>query len=404
MSLALLFGCLPSSAQVTGDASVEVYSSSGTARKMILMPPSAKLLFANSKVYVDKRDVRISLPAKEVGILQNMQFVTVRAYSPEQPSKDGSTEQIENAPAPSARITGVVYADKMYVVNELFCGENITVINGLLRSLGVSVDSPEKAMQVAKFYLQLGYYSFEDPNRFIVSTYGDLSTKQIEFPGQDASEIQRVIKPPASTQDGDAYKVEIVTRDTDSAMVVLRRWSIRIVGSQISDAQADVLVPDHMHYRVGGAPSDSMRGTLASPVSTLRFQLAVIGDGMTSDSKRLNVSTYTFNTSNGPHVSRSAYFFDSRERAMKEFDSQLHRASQVIERGKWTDEQGNVLGERALVLYSSETSGKLGASVLLRRDTRFFAVSSPCLRNLLEFEKVWFHSDSKPTSSEPTKE
>ena len=371
---------------------------------MILLPPSAKLLFANSKVYLDRRDVTISLPAKEADLLQNMQFVTVRPYSPEQTPKGGSTEQRENSLVPSARITAVVYNDKIYVANELFCDENISVINGLLRSSGVNVDSPEKAMQGARFYLQLGYYRLEDPEEFIVSTFSGLSAKQIEFPGQDTKEIQSVIHPPTASRDSDAYKIEIVTREKDAALVELHRWSIRILGSQISEVHEEALIPKHMHYREGEAPSDSMNGTLASPVSTLRFQLAIMADGKTSDSNGLNVSTYTFNTSNGPPVRRSAYRFESRERAMKEFDSQLHRAGQVIEKGKWTDEHGNVLGERALVLYSSETSGKLGASVLLRRDTRFFAVSSSCLRNSLEFEKVWFHSDSKPTASKPTKE
>jgi hypothetical protein len=369
---------------------------------MILMPASAKLLFPSSIVYIDERDVTVNLPTKGTDPRQNMQFVTVRSYLTEQTREDGSTEQRETSSVPLARITAVVYKDKVYVTNELFCDENMSAINALLGSLGVSVDNPERAMQVAKFYLQLGYYLFEDPDTFIVSTHSDLSAKKIEFPGQDTTEIQRAIQSPTAIQDNNGYKVEIVTQDKDAAFALLRHWSIRILESKISDAQQEVLTPKDLQYRVGEVPSNLMSGTLASPFSTLRFQLAIMSDGKTSDSKGLNVSTYTFNTSNGPNVRRSAYRFESPERAMKEFDSQLNRASQVIERGKWTDEQGNVLGERALVLYSIEASGKLVASVLLRRDSRFFAVSSSCLRNSLEFEKVWFHSDAKPTASRPT--
>jgi hypothetical protein len=396
LSLGLFLAWLPVSAQVPEDSSVEVYTGSGPARRMSLIPRSAKLLFANSKVYFDKRDVRVSLPIKDGVLLQNMELGTVRSYSPEQSPKDGPTKQNENFRVPSARITAVVNSDKIYVVNELFCDENISVINRLLRSLSVSVDNPEKAMEVAKFFLQLGYYRFEDPDKFTVSTYSDLSTKQMEFPGQDAAEIQRAIRPPVATKDGDTYTVEIVTKESDAALVELHHWNIRILGSQISDVQEEVPVPASRHYRAGEAPSSSMRGTLASEVSTLRFQLAIIGDGVTSDSKELNVSTYTFDTSEGPQVSRSAYRFKSPVRAVKEFDSQLHLASQIIERGNWTDGQEDVLGERALVLYSFDGSARVRAAILLRRDTRYFAISSLCLRNLLEFEKIWFHSDSKP--------
>jgi hypothetical protein len=85
--LALLFASLPISAQVTGDNSLQVYRGAGPARKMSLVPPSAKVLFPGSIVFVDKRDVGVSLPVVDGGLLRNMQFVTVRAYSPEQPPR-----------------------------------------------------------------------------------------------------------------------------------------------------------------------------------------------------------------------------------------------------------------------------------------------------------------------------
>jgi len=393
LSLALLFASLPISAQVTGDNSLQVYRGAGPARKMSLVPPSAKVLFPGSIVFVDKRDVGVSLPVVDGGLLRNMQFVTVRAYSPEQPPKANSTDQEEDPQVSSARITAVVYGDKIYVVSELFCDENIAVVNALLRSMGASVDSPEKALQVAKFYLQIGYYSFKDPDTFIVSAFGDLPAKQLEFPGQDAAEMQRAIHPPSAIRDGNAYKVELVTQDRDAAFVVLHHWSIRILKSQITDAREEVLIPDRMHYRAGEAASNL--GTLASAISTLRFQLSTIADGKTPDSKDLNFHGCSFNTSNGPGVTRSEYDFESNERSIRELDSALHSASQILERGKWTDAKGNVLGERALVLYSAEGSDEPVASILLRHDKTFFEVSSSCLRNLLEFEKVWFHSDSR---------
>lgn len=378
LALALLFASLPATRQVIDESSIEVYGAAGSARKLHLIPPSAKLLFPRSTAFLELRDVVFKLPVADGTLLRNLQFVTVRSYSPRNPG------------ASSARITAVLYSGTIYLVNELLCDDNVSVINGILRSVKASVATPEEAMQVARFFLQVGYYRFADPDKFITSTVADLPATQVEFPGQDARAIQNAIRPPAATGDGNTFKVEVVTNDGDSPFVLLHHWSIKIRDSQIVDANDEVLYPTRMHYWPGEAAGDSLRGTLASPSSTLRFQLSLMSDGMTSDSEALNVSTYTFNASDGPPVARAAYSFDSTERSTRELDSQLHRASQIIERANWTDALGNVLGDRALVLYSDQGTNRIRASVLLRRGTRFFEISSSCLRNSLEFEKVWF--------------
>ena len=84
--------------------------------------------------------------------------------------------------------------------------------------------------------------------------------------------------------------------------------------------------------------------------------------------------------------------FDSAERAVREFREQLNRAGQILEQGNWLGKGGETIGERALVVYSTEKTNDLSAVILLRRDSRLFEVSSSCLRNLLEFEKVWFRN------------
>lgn len=137
--------------------------------------------------------------------------------------------------------------------------------------------------------------------------------------------------------------------------------------------------------------------TLISPLTPLRFQYSGIGDGRTPDSAELfNIATYGFNVSEGPPVTRSAYSFHSAERATKEFRSQLDVASQIVEQGEWVANTGKVLGERALVINSTDAGSRLSAAVLLERDTTFFEVSSSCLRNVLEFEKAFM--DSEPNA------
>lgn len=393
LSLGSLFLGSPIRAQMTQENPVEAHFPDGSARQMTLIPSAANVLFPNSKVILDMRDTRIHLEGVNGTPLEKLQFVTVRNYVSKQTAEAIPSARKHNAPVRAARITAVVYENKIYAANRLFWGENTAVINALLRTLDANVDSPEIALQLTKFFLQLGYYGFDDPDNFVVSKFTDLGPKQIEFPGQSVKEMQSAVQPPVAKQHGNVYKVDLVTQDKDAAFVVLHRWRITIIDSQITDAREEVLLRERDHFRVGEAASNSMSGTLASPASNLRFQLSIMADGKTTDSKHLNVSTYTFTTSDGPPVRRSAYFFKSEQRAVRELHNQLSRASQILGQGHWTDDQGKMLGERALVLYSNRGSGDLVAAVLLRRDTRFFQIWSSCLRNVLEFEKVWFHSD-----------
>lgn len=121
------------------------------------------------------------------------------------------------------------------------------------------------------------------------------------------------------------------------------------------------------HFRIREAPTDRFGDTLASPLTDLRFQLSVIADGKTPDSKPLNVSTYIFNTSNGPEVRRSLCSIDSSLRAARELKEELNRAGQIFDRGNWIGKSGEIIGKRALVLYSREKTKELSAVILLKQ-------------------------------------
>ena len=352
-----------------------------------LLPESSKVLFPGSRVLLEKKGVKVNLSAANEALLREIQFVAASDYPLERTSGAQSKDRRR-----SIKITAVMYGDTLFVVNDLFFGDNSAVISKLLQSLEVHTDNEEKALQVAIFYLQLARYRFEEPAHYVVSSSLQLPPEQVNFPGQNITEIENAIHSPNVKKDGDAYKVDMLTQDVDAAFVLLRHWTITILDSQIANVQEEVVIPGRMHYRTGETPTDRFGGTLASPVTDLRFQLSIMADGMTADSKHLNVSTYVFNTSNGPQVRRSVSSFDSAERAVREFREQLNRAGQILEQGNWLGKGGETIGERALVVYSTEKTNDLSAVILLRRDSRLFEVSSSCLRNLLEFEKVWFRN------------
>jgi hypothetical protein len=261
-----------------------------------------------------------------------------------------------------------------------------------LQSLEVHADNEEKALQVTNFYLQLAQYRFDEPAHYVASSFQQLSPEHVKFPGQKMTEIENAIHSPNVKKEGNAYTLDMETHDVDAAFVLLRHWTITILDSQIASVQEEVVIPERMHYRIAEVQSDRLGGTLASPLTDLLFQLSIMADGMTPGSKELNVSTYVFNTSLGPQVRRSVSFFGSSERAEREFKEELNRAGQVLDRGNWTGKSGEIIGERALVLYSTGKTNDLSAVILLKRDSRLFEVSSSCLRNLLEFEKVWFRN------------
>ena len=60
--------------------------------------------------------------------------------------------------------------------------------------------------------------------------------------------------------------------------------------------------------------------------------------------------------------------FDSAERAVREFREQLNRAGQILEQGNWLGKGGETIGERALVVYSTEKTNDLSAVAPLLTD------------------------------------
>jgi hypothetical protein len=394
-TLSLLF-LLPKSfvsAQASNGFFVEAHLGKSPAKRMTLLPTAAKILFPSSKVFLQKKDVSFALPAANQDPLKELQFVIASDYLAKESAPSNVSQKDPSATTHAAAITAVVYKDTLYVVGELFYEENLALINKLLRETGVQARTQEEALQVAEFYLQLGHYSFEAPSSYLVFKFEQLPDKQVEFPGQNESEIRTAIHPPTVAGNENGYKTDIVAMDSDAAFVYLRRWRIGILDSQVVDPQQEVVVPSRDHYRAGEAPSDRFGGTLASPSTDLRFQLSVIADGMTPGSTSLNVSTYGFNTSEGPSVRRSSFSFKSAEEATSEFEKQLRAASQILEQGKWLDTDGKQIGKRALLLYASRKSNGVSIAVLLFRGSRVFEVSSLSLKNALEFEKVWFHSE-----------
>ena len=242
--LVLLIGNLPVLAQTGGETSVEVYDDAGPLGRMSLEPPSAALLFPNSRLYLSDHKVTISLPTGDDALLQKMKFVTVRAYSLQGDTKTGSSRKQETMQASSARIEAVISNGKIYILGQLFCDESVSVFNELSRSINLTANSPEDALLVAEFYLQLGYYRFASPNNFIVSTAGELSAQQTEFPGQNMDEIEHALHPPAVVKEDATYRIEIVAKDEDSGFVLLRHWSIGILGSHVSDAKEGIPRPE----------------------------------------------------------------------------------------------------------------------------------------------------------------
>ena len=101
-----------------------------------LLPESSKVLFPGSRVLLEKKGVKVNLSAANEALLREIQFVAASDYPLERTSGAQSKDRRR-----SIKITAVVYGDTLFVVNDLFFGDNSAVISKLLQSLEVHTDN-----------------------------------------------------------------------------------------------------------------------------------------------------------------------------------------------------------------------------------------------------------------------
>jgi hypothetical protein len=94
-------------------------------------------------------------------------------------------------------ITGVIYRDRLFLFDEIWCGENADILTELMRAASISPKSPDEALSLAKFYLSLSSYDLEDSSKFIVTNLTELPKTLI--PDPQLEDMRNVFRPPPVT-------------------------------------------------------------------------------------------------------------------------------------------------------------------------------------------------------------
>jgi hypothetical protein len=394
--LSLLF-CPEVKGQDVARVTLSVTTQGGTTETYDAVPASAAIkLFPDFSAVFERRSVSFQPGDVAGSITQQVNFGVLRA-----PASHRVTDA--TMPGTSSRqppeINAAIYGNKVFILGVLTYGENINVVNELLRALGTTINSPAQALQLSEFYIRLAYYRFSDLTAFLASAQSELSVDLRESKGPNVRKILTLPHPPLAIADGVGFKVDFVTVDRDSAFLV-HRWLIQVSNSQISDVQDEWLGPFASPFSDSGCPRMCSGSSPGTSSKTLVFAMNQMFDGFTEDLSTM-WSGLSFSVSDGPDVRRIVSSYPNAADAEKKMRDEMGKSDQVLRQGVWADEQGKKIGDWSIVLDRQKESEKLEVRILLRRDTRLFEVYSDSLRNALEFEKSWFHAVTPLSQQSP---
>lgn len=110
-----------------------------------------------------------------------------------------------------------------------------------------------------------------------------------------------------------------------------------------------------------------------------------MGTQRAEDGTFLSFSLYE--ASDGERVKAVHGEFSSDDRAAKHLEVEVKKAKRIIERGVLRDDNGVVVGERAVVNVPLERADKTEVQIILTRGCKFQLISSGSYRDALALEK-----------------
>lgn len=118
----------------------------------------------------------------------------------------------------------------------------------------------------------------------------------------------------------------------------------------------------------------------------ITFKAGMDFDGRMEDGSR--VSHLVYESFDGVKVTKSIIYFNSPKRARKELQSDLQKATQIIERDPKLNTNREQVGERVvLFVYGSSHEREPRAAVLWTNESEFHSIESSSLQHALALEK-----------------
>ena len=125
----------------------------------------------------------------------------------------------------------------------------------------------------------------------------------------------------------------------------------------------------------------------STPQGDIEFELVAAGEG---DVDAVSASFRSYRSSDGVAVLFLTEVFGSASSARAAFEKRANNARSIIERGVKVDREGNVIGERAVLLFfdRTETDEEMVA-VLWTRKTDLLVIKARSLEHALAFERKY---------------
>jgi WD40 repeat protein len=265
---------------------------------------------------------------------------------------------------------GVLYDKKIFLFDELFCGENPLIMSQLMQATATTPKNSDEALALARFYLSLSYYHRQSVDRFVVSSIDEYKDSAALLEKM-SSEVQRMLHAPSAVPKGVGYEVELFS--SAAGKDGIHRWRMTIKAGGLENVSDQMVFPKYEQFRDLYARAEKNPGEI-------ELQTALLGSGRSEDGAMMGFGIY--GASNGPAVRRDSYYYETEEKAETHFQRSLAEAVAVIDNGPWLDSDGQVAGKRA-TLIEANADKILWAVQLIQERSTVIEFSSHCLRNVL---------------------
>ncbi|HEV2991620.1 MAG TPA: hypothetical protein VG759_24510, partial [Candidatus Angelobacter sp.] len=265
---------------------------------------------------------------------------------------------------------GVLYDKKIFLFDELFCGENPGIMSQLMQATATAPKNPDDALALARFFLSLSYYHRQSVDPFVVSSIDEYKDSAALLE-KTSSEVQRMLHAPSSVPKGMGYEVELFS--SAGGKDGIHRWRMIIKAGGLENVSDQRVFPKYEQFR------DLYARAEKNPAE-IELQTALLGNGRSEDGAMIGFGIY--GASNGPAVNRNSYYYEAGEKAEARFQHSLQGAVAVIDNGPWLDSDGQIAGKRA-TLIEANADKILWAVQLIQEGSTVIEFSSYCLRNVV---------------------
>jgi hypothetical protein len=272
-------------------------------------------------------------------------------------------------------VAAVAFGDQLFVFDEVFSSENPVLMSQLMQATATAPRSEAEALDFARLYLALSYFSQEDPGRFIAYKSGDSTKQHASENARGFAEMIGLSHSPQAVREGAIYHLDFFTYDARGASTKISHWKIDVGAENLKERLSAHHVGFHVPYSNTVSEATQTKGKVL-------FTPGLMGNGVGNDGATIDLQIWA--SSDGPGVGRNHYYYKSQEKADRRMQEFLEKAVAILDTRPWLDPSGKTVGTReALIITVNEDNRTLYASQLFEDETSVLEISCGSLSNLL---------------------